>query len=54
MTRIVHSAYACVWNFGRKFFLRGEECKTRENSNFMRKGKTVILVRNLKFFLDIG
>ena len=29
----------CVyaWNFGMKFFLRGE-CKTRENSNFSQKG----------------
>ena len=24
----------CAWNFGTKFFLRREECKTRENSNF--------------------
>ena len=27
-----------------------ENCKTRENSIFLRKGKTVILVKNPKFF----
>ena len=25
------------------------ECKTRENSNFLKKGKTVISVKNMKF-----
>ena len=35
----------CAWNFGTKFFLRRGECKTRENSNFMEKGKIVILVK---------
>ena len=34
-----------VQNFGTKFFLRGEECKTRENSKFMKKGKMVISVK---------
>ena len=32
----------CEWNFGMKFFLRRRECKTRENSNFRKKGKIVI------------
>ena len=32
----------CAWNFGMKFFLRKGECKTRENSNFRKKGKIVI------------
>ena len=27
----------CVWNFETKFFLRGEECKTREKFNFSEK-----------------
>ena len=36
--------------FWDKILLRGEECKTRENSNFLRKGKTVVLVKNPKFF----
>ena len=31
----------CAWNFGKKFFLRRGECKTQENSNFLKKGKTV-------------
>ena len=26
------------------------ECKTRENSNFLKKGKIVISVENLEFF----
>ena len=34
-----------VHNFGMKFFLRRGECKTRENSNFLKKGKMVILVK---------
>ena len=37
----------CV-NFEDKILLRGEECKTRENSNFLNKGKMVILVENWK------
>ena len=40
----------CVyaWNFGTKFFLRRGECKTWENSNFLKKGKIVnsIKIRN--------
>ena len=35
----------CAWNFGTKFFLRRGECKTRENSNSLKKGKIVILVK---------
>ena len=30
----------CAWNFGTKFFLRSGECKTRENSNFLKNGKS--------------
>ena len=45
---------ACAWNFGTKFFLRRGECKTRENSNFLKKGKIVISVKNMEFFLDFG
>ena len=39
----------CAWNFGTKFFLRRGECKTRENSNFRKKGKIVISVKILNF-----
>ena len=38
-----------VQNFGMKFLLRRGECKTRENSNFMKKGKTVISVKIRNF-----
>ena len=43
MHGIVHVAYACglvliVQNFGMKFFLRREECKTRKKSNFLKNG----------------
>ena len=42
----------CVyaWNFGTKFFLRRGECKTRENTNFIKKGKIVILVKIQNFY----
>ena len=41
----------CVyaWNFGTKFFLRRGESKTRENSNFLKKGKIVILIKIQNF-----
>ena len=32
-------------NLVTKFFLRRGECKTRENSNFLKKGKIVISVK---------
>ena len=35
----------CAWNFRTKFFIRRGECKTRENSNFLKKGKIVISVK---------
>ena len=38
-----------VQNFGTKFLLRKGECKTRENSNFLKNGKIVILVKIQKF-----
>ena len=38
-----------VQNFGTKFLLRRGECKTRENSNFLKKGKMVISVKILNF-----
>ena len=34
-----------VRNFETKFFLKSGECKTRENSNFLKKGKMVISVK---------
>ena len=39
----------CAWNFGTKFFLRKGECKTRENSNFLKKGKIVISIKIWNF-----
>ena len=41
----------CVsaWNFGMKFFLRRGECKTRENSNFLKNGKIIISVKIRNF-----
>ena len=36
-----------VQNFGMKFLLKRGECKTRENSNFLKKGKMVIVLQNL-------
>ena len=41
----------CVgaWNFGTKFFLRRGECETLRKSNFLKKGKIVILVKIRKF-----
>ena len=35
--------------FRDEILLRGEECKTRENSNFLKNGKMVILVKIQKF-----
>ena len=39
----------CAWNFGAKFFLRRGDCKTRENFNFLKNGKIVILVEIRNF-----
>ena len=38
-----------VLNFGTKFLLRREECKTRENYNFLERGKMVISAKNRNF-----
>ena len=38
----------CV-EFGDEILLRGEECKTRENFNFLKKGKMVISLKIQKF-----
>ena len=38
-----------VQNFEAKFLLRRGECKTRENSNFLKNGKIVILVKIRNF-----
>ena len=35
--------------FRDEILLRGEECKTRENSNFLKNGKMVILVKIQNF-----
>ena len=40
----------CTWNFGTKLFLRRGECETPKNSNFLKNGKIVISIKNLKFF----
>ena len=45
----------CMWfvvivhNFGTEFLLRRGECKTRENSNFLKNGKMVISVKIQNF-----
>ena len=39
----------CV-EFRDEILLRGEECKTRENSIFLKNSKTVISVENPDFF----
>ena len=39
--------------FQDEILLRGEECKTRGNSNFLKNGKMVISVKILNF-LDLG
>ena len=49
----MHVSFAIVQNFGMKFLLRSEECKTRENSNFLKNGKTVIRSKP-EIFLDLG
>ena len=48
-------AYACdlmsmCMEFWDEILLRGEECKTRENLIFLKKGKTIISVENMEFF----
>ena len=40
--------YDCV-EFRDEILLRGEECKTLENSNFLKKSKTVISVKIQNF-----
>ena len=51
MHDIVHVAYACdcceYVEFRDEIILRGEECKTRENFNFLKNGN---LGRNPEFF----
>ena len=59
MHEIVYIAYACelMWmcvEFQDEILLRGEECKTRENSIFLRMGKTVISMGKSGIFLDLG
>ena len=39
----------CSWNFRTKFFSRRGECETLQNSNFLKKGKIVILVKIQNF-----
>ena len=36
-----------------EILLRGEECKTRENSIFLRKGKTVISMGKSEIFINL-
>ena len=53
MHDIVHVVYACAFcacvEFRDEILLRGEECKTRENSNFLKTGKMVISVKIWNF-----
>ena len=50
---IAHCIWVCfiviIQNFEAKFFLRRGECKTREKSNFLKKGKMVISVKIRNF-----
>ena len=46
---ICMSFVVIVQNFGTKLFLRMGECKTRENLNFLKNGKTVISVKIQNF-----
>ena len=55
MHDVVYIAYACdlilmCVEFRDEILLKGEECKTRENSNFLKNGKMVISIENLEFF----
>ena len=50
----MHVSDVIVQNFGTKILLRRGDCKTREKSKFLKKGKIVILVKNLKFILWIS
>ena len=45
----MHVSDAYVREFQGRNSVKGEKCKTRENSIFLKKGKTVILVENRKF-----
>ena len=45
----MHVSDVIVQNFGTKFLLRRGDCKTQEKSNFLKNGKIVILIKNLKF-----
>ena len=40
--------------FRDEILLKGEECKTRENPNFLKKGKNDHLGRKSEIFLDLG
>ena len=50
---IVHVTYACDFcacvEFRDEILLRGKECKTRENFNFLKTGKMVISVKIRNF-----
>ena len=56
MHDIVHITYACDFcacvEFRDEILLKGEECKTRENSNFLKTGKMVISIKS-GIFLDL-
>ena len=41
--------FVIIQNFETKFLLRRGECKTQENSNFLKNGQTVILVKIQNF-----
>ena len=53
MHDIVHVTYACDFcacmEFRDEILLMGEECKTRENSNFLKTSKMVISVKIQNF-----
>ena len=45
----MHVIYCDCTEFRDKILLRGEKFKTRENSNFMKNGRMIILVKIKNF-----
>ena len=46
----MHVIFRDYVEFRDEILLRGGKCKTRENSNFLKNGKMVILVKIRNFF----
>ena len=48
----MHVIFCDCTEFRDEILLRGEECKTRENSNFLKKGKMVISIKIRNFSIS--